>query len=134
MNSIDRQMVASYARCRCCGTVLQSIHRHDYKTCKCDNETMIDGGLDYQRYGGIDLSMVEPIAVYADESFLKVREHMYRGGHGKDMKGVYRITRLFEMTDEHLQAVQTYPCPPWQLKLINKEIAYRQKRNISIPE
>ena len=133
MRDINRQLVASYARCRCCGTVLQSLHVHDYKTCKCDNETMIDGGLDYQRYGGMDLDMVEPIAVYADEPFLKVREHMYRVGPNKDGTGVMRIRRLFEMTDGHLEAMQTYPCPPWQLKLINKEIAYRQKSNISIP-
>jgi hypothetical protein len=134
MKNMNRQMVASYVRCRACGTILQSIHTHDYKTCSCDNETMVDGGLDYQRYGGMDLSLVEPFAVYDDESFLKVREHMYRGGHGKDMKGPFRLTRLFEMTDEHLNAMLTYPCPPWQLKLIKKEVQYRKKRNISIAD
>ena len=93
---------------------------------------MIDGGLNYQRYGGVDMSMVECIGVYADEDFGKVRQHMYRTGYGKDGTGAFRITRLFEMTDGHLQALLTYPCAEWQRELVNKELAYRSLLNISV--
>lgn len=134
MNSIDRQLVASYARCRQCGTVLQSLYGHDYKTCRCGNETMVDGGLEYGRYGGMDMSLVEKIDIYADDPFELVRKHCYRAGYGKDKKGAYRITRLFEMTDEHLRATLEYGCALWQEELIRKEIIYRKENNISIPQ
>jgi len=39
--------------CPNCGKVMVSWHRHDYRTCSCSNETMIDGGRDYLRFGGV---------------------------------------------------------------------------------
>lgn len=47
--------------------VLVSFNRHDYKTCLCPNETMVDGGHDYLRYGGKNLSKVQVL------KFIKVR-------------------------------------------------------------
>lgn len=52
-----------------CGKVLHSKHRHDFRMCRCDNETFVDGGLDYQRVGGKDLSKV---AVYRDGEYVSV--------------------------------------------------------------
>lgn len=46
-------------KCLSCGIVLVSNYRHDYKLCGCNNETMIDGGYDYLRYGGKDMKMVQ---------------------------------------------------------------------------
>lgn len=37
--------------CPECKKRMFSFHVHDYKLCGCDNETMIDGGRDYLRYG-----------------------------------------------------------------------------------
>lgn len=37
--------------CTECGQVLTSLWRHDYNTCECPNEAMIDGGGDYLRCG-----------------------------------------------------------------------------------
>jgi hypothetical protein len=34
------------AKCKLCGDILESFHRHDYVECKC-GEIAIDGGLDY---------------------------------------------------------------------------------------
>lgn len=127
-------MIASYARCKMCGTILQSLHRHDYKKCSCDNETMLDGGLDYQRYGGHDMNLVEPFCFLADDDFEVVRKHAYRCGYGKSGKEAFRITRLFEMTNEHLQGVLAYGCPEWQRDLIEKEIAYRINHTIIITD
>lgn len=56
------------ALCRCCGKVLVSLSRHDYKTCGCPNETMVDGGADYARYGGMDLNKVAyGVFIFNDE-------------------------------------------------------------------
>lgn len=38
------------AQCRLCGEVIESTHRHDFKSCSC-SEIFIDGGLDYTRFG-----------------------------------------------------------------------------------
>ena len=48
--------------CLSCNKVLESVSRHDFVTCGCENETFVDGGRTYQRYGGVDLSKVEPLA------------------------------------------------------------------------
>ena len=38
-------------QCQQCKKRMFSFYRHDYKLCGCDNETMVDGGRDYLRYG-----------------------------------------------------------------------------------
>lgn len=38
-------------RCKKCGDILQSKHRHDFQMCKCGS-CYIDGGDDYCRVGG----------------------------------------------------------------------------------
>lgn len=70
------------ARCNGCGEVLESVHRHDFRTCSCGG-LMVDGGKDYIRRGfhsegpsNTDLSVVryeemsnEEIAMYHEYSF-----------------------------------------------------------------
>lgn len=48
-------------KCLECGKTIESKHRHDYVTCGCPNQTMVDGGNDYCRYGGVDISKVKVI-------------------------------------------------------------------------
>ena len=50
-------------QCLECNKILVSFHRHDYKTCGCENETMVDGGYDYLRYGGKDLTKVQVLKI-----------------------------------------------------------------------
>lgn len=45
--------------CLECGTILVSLSGHDYRSCGCPNQTMIDGGASYQRCGGISLHKVK---------------------------------------------------------------------------
>jgi hypothetical protein len=46
---IDRRdPMRNRAKCKLCGSVLESFHRFDYVVCKC-GEIAIDGGLDYMR-------------------------------------------------------------------------------------
>lgn len=42
-------------KCPVCKTVLFSRARHDFRQCDCINETFVDGGFDYLRYGYKDL-------------------------------------------------------------------------------
>jgi hypothetical protein len=43
-------MAGKRVRCKTCGDVIQSLHRHDLKWCKCGN-IFVDGGTDYLRCG-----------------------------------------------------------------------------------
>jgi DNA-directed RNA polymerase subunit RPC12/RpoP len=49
-------------RCKClaCGDIIESMHRHDFVTCKC-GAIFTDGGTDYVRRGGKDLSLIENV-------------------------------------------------------------------------
>ena len=41
------------AKCKKCGDIIQSKHRHDFVECKC-GEIFVDGGEDYYRRGAND--------------------------------------------------------------------------------
>lgn len=50
--------------CLHCGKVLISYYGHDYKTCNCLQNTMVDGGqASYTRYGGKDLTLVRRVLI-----------------------------------------------------------------------
>lgn len=55
---MSRKLMRNRVRCLACNKILESKHRHDWVTCGCSNETFVDGGLDYQRIGAINLSKV----------------------------------------------------------------------------
>ena len=44
--------------CLECNTILESLSRHDFVQCKCPNNLFLDGGEDYLRFGGKDLSKI----------------------------------------------------------------------------
>ena len=46
-----------------CGEILESKYRHDFQMCSCPNQTFVDGGNDYCRYGGADLGLI----IFLDE-------------------------------------------------------------------
>lgn len=52
------------ARCRKCGTFLESKHVHDMQTCAC-GAVSIDGGLEYIRQLAVDLNDIEDLTEYA---------------------------------------------------------------------
>lgn len=58
-------------QCLQCKWVLVSNYIHDYKTCGCPNQTMIDGGYDYLRYGGKDLSKIKILRVCGVKNKIK---------------------------------------------------------------
>lgn len=57
------RIIRNAARCLACGVTIESKHRHDYKTCGCPNETMVDGGHAYLRRGAVDWGQVEDLSL-----------------------------------------------------------------------
>lgn len=49
--------------CLSCGWIRLSFHGHDYVVCPCPNKTMVDGGHNYLRYGGVDLNKIQIVTV-----------------------------------------------------------------------
>lgn len=50
-------------QCLRCNMILVSFDRHDYKRCHCPNGTFVDGGYDYLRCGGVDMSMIQVLKI-----------------------------------------------------------------------
>jgi len=120
------QLVYNAIKCLECGNTIVSYYTHDYKKCGCSNHALVDGGLDYGRYGAVDINKIERIGVYDNEPFEKVRQFAFRGGRGKGGTQPLTYTPLCEMNDEWLEAVLEYGGASWHLDLIRKEIQYRK--------
>jgi len=85
------------------GTVLQSIHVHDYKQYvdKISLHTyMVDGGLAY--YSRNLLNDQEELSFYEDTPFKEIRQKLHRGTYGKSGKDPLSYIRLKDMTIGHL--------------------------------
>lgn len=61
----ERRLVRNAARCRDCGEVLESKHRHDYRSCACGN--FVDGGLEYVRRGFMREDALEDLCEYEED-------------------------------------------------------------------
>lgn len=56
---LDRKLIRNAAECVGCGKILESTHRHDFRTHECSKGRrsiwfMVDGGLEYVRRGWQD--------------------------------------------------------------------------------
>lgn len=136
----NRQIIYSAVKCLVCDKVIESQSVHDYKKCGCENETMIDGGLDYVRYGGKDMNKIELITHYYNEPYEIVREFAFRSGYGKDGRGPFTVTRIKDMSDNYVKAAMEYLVDrnlsrkDWVLDILYKELEYRIMHNIKIEE
>jgi len=87
------------------GTILESIHRHDYKTYTDANgkEYMIDGGLDYIRCSVHDDQ--EWLGVYDDDDFSEIRLRFKWGTRGKDGNQPLQYKPLYRLDNDHIRAI-----------------------------
>lgn len=53
--------IVAFLKCLQCQTVLESRHVHDFVRCACPNQTFLDGGNKYFRYGGVDMDKIQII-------------------------------------------------------------------------
>ena len=126
-----KQLVYNSVTCLECNETIVSYHRHDYVTCSCPNEAMVDGGTAYLRYGAKNMSKIKIFAVYTDDDFELVRKYATRGSRGKDGKDPLSWIAICDMDDDHLEAVLDYGGVDWHLDLIRKEIKYREHERSS---
>jgi len=59
-SQLDERKPRNRARCRNCGDVVESTHRHHFVTCKCGGIS-VDGGNNYFRRCAKDISWVEEL-------------------------------------------------------------------------
>lgn len=60
-------VVVNKAQCKLCGDVVESVHQHDFKWCKC-GEIAVDGGKAYIKRAAKDLSnIIELSETYEEE-------------------------------------------------------------------
>ena len=89
------------------GTILESMHRHDYRTYVDANgkEYMVDGGLDYLRRNVHDDAPYEELSVYDDALHVEIRNVFKWGTRGKDGKQPLTYVPLKDLTTEHIEAI-----------------------------
>ena len=92
------------------GTILKSMHRHDYVTYTDQNglEYMVDGGTDYLRRNIHESAPHEEITIYEDAPFEVIRENVCRGGRGKDGTQPLTWVPMSQMNDNWLAACIVY--------------------------
>ena len=105
MNDLKR-IILNRVQCRECGEVLTSYNRHDYKTCGCTNETMVDGGTDYQRYGGLNLDLVDTSStIYLSDDHAMNRSAAHWGNRGKDGRSPLSYKSIADMSNTHIDNI-----------------------------
>ena len=89
------------------GTILESMHRHDYRIYVDANgkEYMVDGGLDYLRRNVHDDAPYEELSVYDDAPYALIRNVFKWGTRGKDGKQPLTYVPLKDLTTEHIEAI-----------------------------
>jgi hypothetical protein len=65
---MDKILIQNEAKCKKCGDIIFSAHRHDFKYCSC-GAIAVDGGMDYARRVG-DAADIEERSIYMDKSVL----------------------------------------------------------------
>ena len=115
------------------GTILESRHRHDYKTHKDENgETyMIDGGLDYIRTT-INKTPPKSLAVYDSDPHELKRGACLWGTRGINGDQPLRYISVADMDTSHLEAViltQQHLLPQFKQVMLD-ELHSRAGRNI----
>lgn len=132
---VSEQIVYNAVICLACNETIVSYYGHDYKTCGCENQAMVDGGLDYARYGAVDMDKIQKITYTTEGPFDLVREFFAWGSYGKDGRQTRKDIKLKDMSDEHVRAVIVYKgVRSWVVDLMKKELDYRTEFNISITD
>ena len=62
MKHTQEVILRNSVQCLDCLKIIESKHRHDYVTCGCLNETMVDGGKEYLRRAAKDFTRVKDLS------------------------------------------------------------------------
>mgnify|MGYP000724009172 CR=1 FL=1 len=58
-------IISNRARCKLCEDVIESVHRHDFRYCRC-GEIFVDGGKEYLRRGANNFANFEELSETKD--------------------------------------------------------------------
>jgi hypothetical protein len=132
------------------GTIIESTGRHDYVEYRDKNGKtyIIDGGLSYIR--STNHGDERYLTKYADQPHELIRNYAFRTGYGKPGTpeyGTYRLTRIKDMDEDHLDGAieyvkqriaHDYPTSmineleddehPFELQVLLNEKEYRNKK------
>ena len=135
---MEKQIILNRVQCRECGEVLTSYNRHDYKTCGCTNETMVDGGTDYQRYGGLNLDLVDTSStIYLSDDHAMNRSAAHWGNRGKDGRSPLSYKSIADMSNIHIDNIikdMGGKIIPWMEEIMVTEQLYRFTNKITIDD
>lgn len=102
---------------------------------------MVDGGLDYQRYGGMDMLKVDRSpTVYLStdpQDHNKMRTSFHWGSYGKNGDQPVKWMTPSEMSNDHIKNIIEKlgaRLAPWTLKIFERELEYRKENNIIIQD
>ena len=101
------KLLQNAVKCLSCNTILKSLHVHDYQQCDCDNKTMVDGGLDYIRYGGTDMKSIELLTLYNTINEDEMVSNLLWGTYGINGDQPLKYVRLKDCETSHLKAILT---------------------------
>lgn len=111
-------------------TVLQSYHRHDFKTYKDSNgETYtIDGGCEYMR-SSVNKEPAEYFLITTEDTHKMKRKWFHWGTRGKDGKQPLIWKALQDLDTDHIQAIleTQHHIQPHIRELFKDEIEYRKQ-------
>ena len=123
------------------GTILRSMHRHDYVTHTDANglKYMVDGGSEYLRRTVHESAPYEELTIYEDSPYEVIRENFHRGGRGKDGRQPLTWVPMSKMSDSWLKACIIYNeerglGDSGANELYRKELEYRKEKGISIED
>ena len=112
------------------GTILQSYHRHDYKTYTDKNgeEYMIDGGTDYCR-SNVNKVAPQYITVTMDDIHNLRRKWFHWGTRGKNGDQPLQWKPLKDLDTDHIKAIleTQHHIPEYLVELFEDELHFRQE-------
>ncbi len=68
-----QKIISNKARCRLCGDIIESKHRHDWQSCSC-GAIFVDGGHEYLRRGAKSFEDLEELSELEDVEEEKSKE------------------------------------------------------------
>jgi ubiquitin len=119
------------------GTILESHHRHDYKSYKNKNGQTyaVDGGIDYLKRNCTVNDYLE-LSLYTDSPFEYLRQHIVRGGRGKLGNEELKYEKLSQISDDWLENLiifeEEYRPDNKHLPFYKMEVQFRIKHRITV--
>ncbi len=113
------------------GTIIESLHRHDYVSHKDANgETyMVDGGIDYLRRSVNPNAPAEDLSTHEIEGVHEHNRQYFRWGtYGKDGREQFRQVLLMDMSTNHIKEILRTQVLSESIKgFFTEELKYREE-------